>query len=122
MKPIVLSVTAAALILGGGALCRQVPDIYGLVFFLPFALGPLFVTWCLGWLCGGRTSGYVLLAATGLYAAWFGYVYLSAFHWHLDPQSAIAMLFVGIYSLPVMLPLWIVAFLKRGTKSIAIPR
>ena len=88
------------------------------MFFLPFALGPLLVTWGLGWLCGSRISGRLLLIATSLYSAWFGCIYLSAFRWRPDPQSGIAMLFVGVYSLPVMLPLWIVAFRKRKSKSI----
>ncbi|RYD26564.1 MAG: hypothetical protein EOP87_22560 [Verrucomicrobiaceae bacterium] len=118
MKPIVLSITTAALLSCIMALFRQVSDVAGLMFFLPFALGPLVVTWGLGWLCGSRISGWLLLASTARYSAWFGFIYLSAFHWHIDAQSAIALLFVGIYSLPVMLPLWILAFLKRKTKSI----
>ena len=48
--------------------------------------------------------------ASLLYGIWFAYVMYDAFYVHVAPQIAIIIIFVGIYALPVLLPLWIVAF------------
>jgi hypothetical protein len=56
-----------------------------------------------------RSCQLILAIGTGLYSVWFGYIFLDAFYWNLDPQSAIALLFIGFYSLPVMIPIWLAA-------------
>ncbi len=104
----VLAITAGLIFLG-----RQSDSTGGLLFFVPFTLGPLFVTLLLDFFVHRRLALGLLLASTLIYFAWFLFVYLSAFYWHPDAQGAIALLFIGIYSLPVMIPLWITAWLKR---------
>ncbi|MBK1834112.1 hypothetical protein [Roseibacillus ishigakijimensis] len=59
--------------------------------------------------CLERFCQILLTVGSLLYGGWFAFVYLSAFHWHLDAQSSIALLFVGIYSLPIMIPIWLVS-------------
>ena len=44
------------------------------------------------------------------YVSWFFFVYIDVFYLHPDAQSPIALLFVGLVSLPVMIPVWVGAF------------
>jgi hypothetical protein len=74
------------------------------------------VSLLLGAAAASRRSLITLLISNILYFGWFLWVYISAFHLHPDPQAGIAFLFVGIYSLPVMIPLWIIAMCLRQSK------
>ncbi len=106
-----LFVLAVVLLLGqssGGA---------GVLIFLPFTFGPMIVSLLLGAAAASRRSLLTLLISNILYFGWFLWVYVNAFHLHPDPQAGIAFLFVGIYSLPVMLSLWIVAMCLRRSKN-----
>ena len=77
---------------------------------MPFALWPQFITH-IGILRAKSTGSQALLMLTLLlYFAWFVYVYVDAFYIHLDPQSAIAILFPGFYASPVLLMLWLLAY------------
>lgn len=117
MKKLVWFSTSAAIIAGIAILWKQSASLSGVLFITPFSLGPLFVTLILGFFSERKISLLLLMASTAAYAAWFSYIYLDAFYWHLDPQSGLAFLFMGVYSLPVMLPLWVLAFLLREAKS-----
>ena len=44
-----------------------------------------------------------------LYAAWFASVFAQVFYIDPDPQSPIALLFVGAFALPVLAVFWIAA-------------
>lgn len=114
MKTFTRAATLIAIAAGIIALAKVAASLSGVLFILPFALGPLFVTLCLTFFCKRVLSLALLLVSAVAYTAWFFFVYLDAFHRHLDPQSAIVLLFVGIYSLPVMLPLWVAAWWKRA--------
>lgn len=81
----------------------------GALFFLPFSFGPLLVTAAIGAFCRGRTPQVILTVAAGAYMAWFAWLYMEIFFWHPDPQSPVALVFVGAYSLPILLPMWIAA-------------
>lgn len=113
MKTLAVTTTILAITAGTVLLGKQSSSPDGLLFFVPFTLGPLFVTLLLGFIVRRKLALGLLLTSTLIYFAWFLFIYLSAFYWHLDAQSAIALLIIGIYSLPVMIPLWIVAWLKR---------
>jgi len=90
----------------------------GIFFFLPFSFGPMIVSLLLGAAAASRRSLTTLLISNILYFGWFLWVYVSAFYLHPDPQAGIAFVFIGIYSLPVMIPLWIVAMCMRlSTKT-----
>lgn len=84
--------------------------IEGLFFFLPFTMVPFVVTAYFATLWRAFWSQAVVLAITAAYAAWFSYIYVQVTIQHPDPQSPIAFLFVGIYALPVLVPLWILAW------------
>jgi hypothetical protein len=87
--------------------------IIGALFFVPFALGPLFVSLVIAATAPSRGCQIILAAGSVIYAAWFAFIFLDAFYWHVDPQSAIALVFIGIYSLPVMIPIWLSALVLR---------
>ncbi|MBK8037200.1 MAG: serine/threonine protein kinase [Verrucomicrobiaceae bacterium] len=101
--------TAAAIVAGTLCLVAQSKPPSAALRFLPLSLGPLFVSLILSLILLNRRSQRVLLVGSLLYAALFAFIYLGAFFWHLDPQSAIALLFIGFYSLPVMIPVWLIA-------------
>ena len=97
-------------ILGSVLLLMESSSIAGVFIFAPISLWPLMVSIIVAFRLSSMSSQIVLSVGSVLYAIWFGFVYMSAFHWHPDAQSAIALVFVGIYSLPVMIPVWSIAF------------
>jgi amino acid permease len=101
-------ITSIIMVIGFLALISKSNPIYGALFFVPFALGPLILTLIFAVKSPSLSSQILLIISSVLYGIWFSYVFLSAFYWHIDPQSAIALLFIGIYSLPVMIPLWLI--------------
>ena len=78
-------------------------------FFLLFCGFPPIVSIFLSVRSKSPISQIVLATTSLLYGSWFAYVCYDAFFVNLDPQSAIILVFVGIYALPVLLPLWITA-------------
>lgn len=117
-------VTLVFLIAGTVVLVSISDTVLGALFFVPFSLGPLLVSLLLAAISPSRLSQRALLTGSVLYAAWFTFMYLEAFHWHLDPQSAIAMVFVGVLSLPVMIPVWIISLvgMRRQSSQNQAPR
>ena len=116
MNPAFL-MTTLLLVIGTLALMSKSEPIIGALFFIPFALGPLFVSLLIAAIAPYQACQITLILGTVLYTAWFGFIFLSAFYWDVDPQSPIALIFIGIYSLPVMIPIWVVALiLKRRNK------
>ena len=88
------------------------------LFFVPITLGPHAVSHVLCFLLKSHRAAVVLSAGMLAYCAWFFFVYVDVFYVHLDPQSAIALLFVGVVALPLMIPVWVVAFaLDRAAKK-----
>ncbi len=117
MKSFVKLITLAAILAGLAALHHQASSMGGVLFMAPFSLSPLLVTLLLSFKAVSPLSRRLLLASTLVYSAWFSLIYLDAFYWNIDPQSSIALLFVGVLSLPVMIPLWTIAWWKRNPKS-----
>ncbi|MFP4579833.1 MAG: hypothetical protein ACLFQ6_03810 [Candidatus Sumerlaeia bacterium] len=93
------------------ALAIKSSPVWGFLFFVPFSLFPHFITHLL--IANFRSSAAlaVLTITDILFFAWFAYVYAIIFYVDIDPQGAIGLIFLGIYSMPVVLPLWIVAVL-----------
>jgi hypothetical protein len=110
-------ITASLLVAGTVTLMTESEPVVGALFFVPFALGPLFVSLLMSAFAPGRSCQILLSAGSMLYAAWFGSIFLEVFHWHPDPQGAIALLFTGIYSLPVMIPVWTATLVLRGRRT-----
>lgn len=112
----------AVWIAGCLALGAQAQPVYAFVFVVPFSLGPHAVSHGLCFGIRSRGAGVVLAVGMVAYAAWFLYVYADAFYFHPDAQSAIALAFIGVVSLPVMIPVWLVAMwlewrARKGTKQ-----
>lgn len=103
-------IAASIWIAGTFVLCYQATPIMGGLFFVPFVLGPHAVTHIGVWLAKTKKAQSILMFALFAYAAWFGFVYTDVFYLHPDTQSPIALLFVGVYALPVLVPLWAVAW------------
>jgi hypothetical protein len=117
MKPFVTLITLTAILAGLAALSDESSTIGGVLFMALFSISPLLITLLLSFKAGSRLSQRLLLASTLVFSAWFALIYLDAFYWNIDPQSAIVLLTVGILSLPVMIPLWVIAWWKRNPKS-----
>ena len=96
-------------VLGIVLLTLQSNSFSGVLFFLPFSLGPILLNVVFALSLNSKPAQITIISGSVLYSIWFAFIYLSAFHWYVDAQSGIALLFVGLYSLPVMFPLWIVA-------------
>ena len=58
----------------------------------------------------------VAVAVVG-YIGWSAYIYMQVFHWNTDPQSPIALLFIGVYAVPVVVPLLALAWWRQ----VAVP-
>ena len=98
------------------ALGSKTDSFTGFLFIVPFTLGPHAVSHALCFRFRCRVSAILLAIGMAIYAAWFFFVFVDVFYIHPDPQSPIALLFVGAVSLPVMIPVWVgaVAFEKRA--------
>jgi hypothetical protein len=83
--------------------------LFGTLLFLPFYGFPLIVSIVLSAWTKNSLPQCILLTASLLYGVWFAYAVYSAFYVSPDPQSGLIIMFVGIYALPVLLPLWLVA-------------
>jgi CDP-diglyceride synthetase len=114
--------TAILLAVGILVLMTESEPVIGALFFVPFALGPLLVSLAIATKSPYLSCQIILTVGSVLYGTWFGFVFLDAFYWHVDPQSAIALLFIGIYSLPIMIPIWLTTLaLRRRNKMQSEP-
>jgi hypothetical protein len=103
-------IAIAVWVAGLFVLCYEATPILGGLFFVPFTLGPHAITHMGVW-AAKTTKAQVILTLTLIaYAIWFSVVYVDVRYLHPDPQSPIALLFVGIYALPGLLPLWAIAW------------
>ena len=89
----------------------------GGLLLLPMVFGPMMASLFLGAAVESCRSLVTLLISNILYFGFFLWVYFNALYLHPDPQAGIAFLFVGIYSLPVMIPLWVIAICLRRPKN-----
>jgi len=97
--------------------------LLGVLFFLPFCGFPPIVSMVIAGYSKHHVSQILAVVASLLYGVWFTYAMYDCFYVHVDPQSALIIIFVGIYALPVLLPLWITAhiFEIRHRKKQAEP-
>ena len=109
MKPATLTITTLILVVGTLLLCGQSKGFFSGLFFVPTALGPLFVTFLMASFLPSKRAQAALFVSSVLYGGWFAYAYASIFYIDVEPQGAIALLFIGAFSLPVMAVCWITA-------------
>ena len=72
----------------------------------PFALGPLAVSLLVTLFARTKASQITLIVGSVLYGGFFIYLYIQLYYVSPSPQSGIVLLFIGFYSLPVMLVVW----------------
>ena len=102
-------VTAALLVIGICILDPNTESFGDEVFVILFVLWPLVLSLFLALITQSRSSQITLIIGSILYGACFSFIYGSS-----GAQSGVALLFMGFYSLPVMVPIWGVAvFLRR---------
>ena len=112
-------ISAVMFLLAFSLLLSQSSGVMGvLLLLLPLTFGPMIVSLILGAFVGSQRSLLTLLISNVLYSFWVLWAYLIAFYFYPDPQAGIIFVFVGIYSLPVMMPMWVVAIYFRYHKSI----
>jgi hypothetical protein len=91
--------------------------VYALLIFMPFYGFPPIVSIVLAIRRKSPFAHMFLSLASLLYGVWFAYVMHDAFYANPDPQSPILIAFVGVYALPVLLPLWIAAYFFGRTSQ-----
>ena len=102
-------VTEVLLVIGICILDPNTESFGDEVFVILFVLWPLVLSLFLALIAQSRSSQITLIIGSILYGACFSFIYGSS-----GAQSGVALLFMGFYSLPVMVPIWGVAvFLKR---------
>ncbi|MGC3992204.1 MAG: hypothetical protein QM796_21420 [Chthoniobacteraceae bacterium] len=99
--------SAILVIVGVFMLAGKADPPLAALLFLPSALGPLVFNLLVAAICSPRSCQTVLTFAALLYTGWFTWVYMDIFYWHPDPQSAVGLIFAGMYAIPVILPLWL---------------
>ena len=86
--------------------------VFGLVFLLPFYGFPPIVSLLFVIFLKNTFSQFVLSLTSLLYGGWFAYQMYTVFYvFPSDAQNGLVFVFVGIYFLPVALPLWITAII-----------
>ena len=117
-SPGILS-TVAVLVIGAIMFCAKADGFFKGLYLVPFVFGPLFVSLVLAIVWRARRKSQLPLTVSSvLYLLWFAYVYRDVFYGHPDAQSPIALLFVGVYALPVMLAAWLIAW-RLGRQVLA---
>ncbi len=92
-------------------LCLKSQPVYGALFFIPFVMYPHAITHIVLHRVKTKAAQIILMIALISYFAWFTFIYINVFYLFLDAQSAIALLFVGIYATPIMLIFWLTIWL-----------
>ena len=112
-------ISAVIFLMAFSLLLSQSGGVMGvLLLLLPLTFGPMIVSLILGAAVGSQRSLLTLLISNILYSFGVLWAYFHAFYFYPDPQAGLVFLFVGIYSLPVMIPMWIAAVYCRHHKSI----
>jgi len=102
-------VTAILLAVGTGVLHSISRDFGATMMMTPFALGPLVLSLLVTLFARTKASQITLIVGSVLYGGFFIYLYIQLYYVSPSPQSGIGLLFIGIYSLPVMLVVWVVS-------------
>ena len=114
-------VTAVLLVIGTCILYSNSRSFSGTLFMVPFALGPLVLSLLLALVMPNKASQITLIIGSVLYGGFFIYFYDRLFYGSPSPQSGIGLLFIGFYSLRVMIPIWYVAAFLSIYKRIKNP-
>ena len=92
-------------------------DLVAIFNLLLYTYSPMFVSLLIGIAVTSKRGLLTLLIANILYFGLFIWACIYVFYMHQDPLVGIAFLFIGLISLPVMIPLWLVAMAMRRSKN-----
>jgi len=106
MKKFTLVFTSSLIVVGTLLLCSKSSPFIGGFFFAISSLFPLFFSLMIVYKSEQIINIRIQLTGIILYFIWFSFVFLSVFNWNPDPQGPIALLFVGLFSLPIMTIFW----------------
>lgn len=95
------------------ALSRVTDEPGGFIFFMPFTLGPHVVSHTMCFFVKSRRAAQLLCFGMLAYLSLFFFFFINAFYIELDPQSGIILVFTGVISLPVMIPIWLISAAKE---------
>lgn len=118
MKSPAFILAAFFLLAGNFGLFLKAESFSGVVFSSLLSLGPLYISLVLAAFLTHQKSQIILCVASSLFSIWFTYVYLNIFYWDIDAQGGVALIFVGLISLPVMIPLWLIAYMFKRQSQI----
>ena len=105
-------ITAGVYAAGVAGLMFFTESVSGGLFMSAMVFWPLAVSLALsGWMIHGPCQK-ALIVGTVLYGLWMGLVCLDAFVWHVDAQSAFGLVVAMVVALPVMLVVWLFAFVR----------
>ena len=114
-------VTAVILVVGIGIIDSNSRSFSATIFMVPFALGPLVFSLSLALFMPNKSSQITLIIGSVLYGGFFVYLYGGLFYRSPSPQSGMGLLFIGFYSLRVMVPIGCVAACLRAFQLIKNP-
>ena len=117
MKKPSVFVTGLLIVLGVVWLIRNTVGWQGVLYFTAFSLGPLLFNLVPAFLFRSRAAQGIILFASLAYAAWLIFVWYQAFVLHPDPQSPIALVFAGLYAMPIMMLFWLAPMIRSGGPS-----
>jgi hypothetical protein len=83
------------------------------ILFIPFMFGPQFVSLLLAYYMPNAKSQTTIFLSSLIYLAWTVFVLVSAYVVYPDAQSGIALIFIPIYSIPIMLFAWAIATMQH---------
>ena len=106
--------TLGCLIVSTFALCWEATPFFAGLIGTAIVLWPLALNLLLLRFLTTPGGRKIITITTLLYTTWFALVYAEVFYLHPDPQGAIAFIFVSPLALPVLVPMWIIAFFRRG--------
>lgn len=109
MKKITKTITILTMAIGSIFICTKSLYFFTGLLFVPFIFFPLIISLFLIDEAEAQSSIVTLLAGNVIFNLWFLYMFLSVFYWYPDPQGSIALLFTGLYSLPLMIIIWLLS-------------
>jgi len=109
MRRMALGITTAVIVAGTLSLRHLAVDWSAVFWILPYSLGPLFPTLVLSLVLNRKRCQATLAISSLCYGVYYALLYLGLFYVDPDAQNAIALLLIGLYSLPVMAIFWVSA-------------
>ena len=103
------NLTLSAIGFGSLMLTMAAGDLSAGVDCLPFTFGPLGISLLIAWFSLRKAVQVVIGAGSAAYFAWFLFIFCTVYFGSPDANASLAFLFVGIYALPVMIIVWIIA-------------